>query len=112
MDEAFKAMVEPRRRAILQLVQIDELSAGDIALQFDVSRPAISQHLSVLLEAGLIDMRREGTKRLYRANMTQIRQLRAFWDEYWDISLLRLKLEAEKRHRQNQKKKKRGSKPG
>ncbi len=103
MDDAFKAIAEPRRRAILQLVQVDELSAGEISHQFDVSRPAISQHLSVLLDAGLIEMRREGTKRLYRANMTQIRRFQAFWDEFWDVSLLRLKLAAEKQHRKSGK---------
>lgn len=106
MDVALKAVAEPRRREILRLVQAEELSAGEICDFFDVSGPAISQHLAVLLEAGLVEMRREGTRRLYRASMTRIRQLRAFWEEFWDVSLLRLKLEAEKKHREDQSKKK------
>jgi len=67
VDEAFKALVEPRRRAILRLVATDELAAGEIAAAFSVTRSAVSQHLSVLKEAGLVAERRAGTRRLYRA---------------------------------------------
>ncbi|MCR9142619.1 MAG: metalloregulator ArsR/SmtB family transcription factor [bacterium] len=115
MDDAFKAIAEPRRRAILQLVQVDERSAGEIAQHFEVSRPAISQHLAVLLDAGLVEMRREGTKRMYRANIAQIQRFQAFWNEFWDVSLLRLKLDAEKRHRENTgaaKERRKGPGPG
>src|SRR5580693_6776711 len=66
-DEALKAIAEPRRRAILRLVAHDELAAGEIAAAFDVTRTAISQHLSVLKNAGLLTERRQGTRRLYRA---------------------------------------------
>ena len=69
MDAALKAIAEPRRRAILRLVWSRELPAAAIADEFrDVSRPAISQHLSVLKDAGLVTERRDGTRRLYRAN--------------------------------------------
>ena len=61
-----RAIAEPNRRAILRLVWDAEMSAGDIASHFDVSRPAISQHLRVLHQAGLIGERRAGTRRLYR----------------------------------------------
>jgi DNA-binding transcriptional ArsR family regulator len=64
---ALRALVEPRRRSILRLVSHDELSAGEIASAFDVTRPAVSQHLTVLKDAGLLTERREGTRRLYRA---------------------------------------------
>ena len=67
MEAALKAIGAPTRRAILRLVADDERSAGEIASHFDVTRPAISQHLTVLKEAGLVDERRNGTKRLYRA---------------------------------------------
>ena len=67
MQTAIQALVEPRRREILQLIRDRELSAGAIASGFDVSRPAISQHLGVLKEAGLVSERREGTRRFYRA---------------------------------------------
>jgi len=66
-DEALKAVAEPRRRAILRLVAEDELPAGEIAAAFDVSRTAVSQHLTVLKNAGLLTERRDGTRRLYRA---------------------------------------------
>ncbi len=67
MEAALRAIAEPRRREILRLVWSAELPAGEIARRFDVTRPAISQHLSVLKEAGLVTERRDGTRRLYRA---------------------------------------------
>jgi len=87
VDDALKAIAEPRRRAILRLVSGDELAAGEIAAQFDVSRPAISQHLGVLREAGLVEERRAGTRRLYRARPEGIAELRSFLDDLWAASL-------------------------
>jgi DNA-binding transcriptional ArsR family regulator len=87
MDDALKAIAEPRRRAILRLVSGDELAAGEIAAHFDVSRPAISQHLGVLREAGLVEERRVGTRRLYRARPAGLAELRALLDEMWASSL-------------------------
>src|SRR5437763_17209491 len=75
--DAFAALGEPRRREILRLVSSRELSVGDIARRFDVTRPAISQHLRVLKEAGLVTERRDGTRRLYRARPGTIAQPRA-----------------------------------
>ena len=66
MEAALKAIAGPRRRRILTLVRDGELSAGEIAAHFDVTRPAVSQHLNVLKEAGLVSERRNGTRRLYR----------------------------------------------
>src|SRR5260370_656285 len=66
-DETLRALAEPRRRAILRLVARDELAAGEIAAAFEVTRTAISQHLTVLKNAGLLAERRDGTRRLYRA---------------------------------------------
>jgi DNA-binding transcriptional ArsR family regulator len=86
-DEALRAIAEPRRRAILRLVAQDELAAGEIAAAFDVTRPAISQHLTVLKQAGLVDERRDGTRRLYRARPDGLAGLRAFLDEMWASSL-------------------------
>jgi DNA-binding transcriptional ArsR family regulator len=91
MDTAFKALAEPRRREILRLVWSEELPAARIAERFsDVTRSAISQHLGVLREAELILERRDGTRRLYRANHAQMDRLRRFLDEYWTGSLQRL----------------------
>ena len=69
-DEALRALAEPRRRAILQLVAHSELSAGEIASRFDVTRTAVSQHLTVLKHAGLLSERKLATRRLYRARCT------------------------------------------
>ncbi len=72
-----------------------ELAAGEIARHFDVTRPAISQHLRVLKEAGLVSERRNGTRRLYRARPEGIAELRAYLESYWDENLLLLKQAAE-----------------
>ena len=86
-DEALKAIAEPRRRAILRLVADDELPAGEIAAAFDVTRTAVSQHLTVLKNAGLLAERRDGTRRLYRARPEGLAGLREFLDEMWGSSL-------------------------
>jgi DNA-binding transcriptional ArsR family regulator len=95
IDSAVRAIAEPRRRAILSLVREDELSAGEIASRFDVTRPAISQHLTVLRDAGLLSERREGTRRLYRARPEGMAEMREFLDDFWSDRLERLKLAAE-----------------
>ena len=86
-DEALKAIAEPRRRAILRLVAHAELPAGEIAAAFDVSRTAVSQHLTVLKNAGLLTERRDGTRRLYRARPEGLEELRQFLDDVWASSL-------------------------
>jgi DNA-binding transcriptional ArsR family regulator len=95
MEAAIRALAEPRRRRILELVADRELSAGEIAAQFEVTRPAVSQHLSVLRAAGLVVERREGTRRLYRARPEGFVGLRAFLERFWDVGLERLKEAAE-----------------
>ena len=95
-----KAIAAPRRRQILTLVRDGELSAGEIARHFDVTRPAVSQHLNVLKEAGLVSERRNGTKRLYRARPEGLAQLKAFLEEFWDQRLDALKAEAEREEAQ------------
>jgi DNA-binding transcriptional ArsR family regulator len=94
------AVAEPRRRRILRLVRDGELAAGTIAGHFaDVSRPAISQHLRVLRDAGLLVERREGTRRLYRTRPEGFGELRAFLEELWDARLEALRREAEQEQR-------------
>ena len=99
MEAALKAIAAPRRRQILRLVRDGELSAGEIAAHFDVSRPAVSQHLSVLKEAGLVSERRDGTRRLYRARPQGLAELRTFLDEFWGERLEALKRESEREER-------------
>lgn len=100
MDEAVRAIGERRRREILRLLIARELPAGTIAQRFrDVSRPAVSQHLRVLKEAGLITERRDGTRRLYRADPVRIARLRAYLDTFWGERLEALRLGAEEEMR-------------
>lgn len=95
MDAALRAIAEPRRRAILRLVWDRELPAGQIASHFEVTRPAVSQHLRVLKEADLVRERRDGTRRLYLAKRDTVAELRDFLDEYWSGTLSRLRDVAE-----------------
>jgi DNA-binding transcriptional ArsR family regulator len=99
VEAALKAIAASRRRQILALVRDGELSAGEIAAQFDVTRPAVSQHLNVLKEAGLVSERRNGTKRLYRARPEGLAPLKEFLKEFWDPRLDVLKREAEREER-------------
>jgi DNA-binding transcriptional ArsR family regulator len=99
VEAALKAIVAPRRRHILALVRDEELTAGEIASHFDVTRPAISQHLNVLKEAGLVNERRNGTRRLYRARPEGLTELREFLEDFWSEKLEVLKHEAEKEER-------------
>ena len=103
MEAALKAIAAQHRRRILRLVRDEELSAGEIASHFDVTRPAVSQHLSVLKEAGLVNERRNGTRRLYRARPEGLAELKAFLDELWGERLEALKREAEREERKHGK---------
>jgi DNA-binding transcriptional ArsR family regulator len=107
IDLVARAIAEPRRRRILALVSGEELSAGEIAARFDVSRPAISQHLTVLRGAGLLSERRQGTSRYYRARPEGLAGLRDFMDRFWTDRLERLKLAAELEQQRRDKRGKR-----
>jgi DNA-binding transcriptional ArsR family regulator len=97
VDEALRAVADPTRRAILRLVREDELPAGAIAEHFpSMSRPAVSQHLRVLTDAGLVDVRAEGNRRLYRWRREGLRDAAEFLDEMWTDRLARLKAAAER----------------
>ena len=99
MEAAVRAIAAPRRRQIMSLVRDGELCAGEIAAHFEVTRPAISQHLNVLKEAGLVSERRSGTQRLYRARPEGLAELRAFLEDFWGDRLETLKREAEREER-------------
>jgi DNA-binding transcriptional ArsR family regulator len=89
------AVADPIRRRVLELVRDRELAAGELAAQFDVSRPAVSRHLRVLREAGLVHERREGRLRLYRAEPEPLDELRSWLESYWDARLDALRRLAE-----------------
>ena len=99
IDLALSALAEPRRREILRLVRDQELTAGSIAAHFEITRPAISQHLTVLREAGLVVERRDGTRRWYRARPDGTQELRAWLEAFWDDGLTRLAAAAEQEER-------------
>jgi DNA-binding transcriptional ArsR family regulator len=97
VDAALRAVADPTRRTILRLVRQDELPAGKIADHFpSMSRPAVSQHLRVLEDAGLVSVRPDGNRRLYRWRREGLRDAAEFLDEMWTDRLARLKVAAER----------------
>ena len=100
-DDLLRALADGTRRDILRLVWTHERSAGEIATRFAVTRQAVSQHLGVLLGCGLVSVRAEGTRRLYRANRRPLEQLRAEFDLFWDDSLDRLSSAAQELERES-----------
>jgi DNA-binding transcriptional ArsR family regulator len=96
---ALRAVSEPRRQQILRLVWDRERPAGEIAASFDVTFGAVSQHLRVLHDAGLVTVRRDGRRRLYQARREDLGPLRAVLEDLWRSGLeeLRTLAEAEER---------------
>ena len=83
----FAALGDPTRRAVLARLRTGPRSVGEIVATLPVSQSAVSQHLRVLREAGLVTDRREGTRRLYQVDLEGLTALRAYVDEYWDEAL-------------------------
>lgn len=84
---AIAALADPTRRNIFERLRNGPLAVGELAEQLPVSRPAVSQHLKVLKEAGLVSERRNGTRRLYRIEPRGVGALRAYFDQFWDEAL-------------------------
>jgi DNA-binding transcriptional ArsR family regulator len=95
VEATAQAIADPVRRRVLELVRDRELPAGDIAGEFEISRPAISRHLRVLRQAGLVTERRDGRQRLYRADPAPLEELGRWLDGYWSGRLAALKTLAE-----------------
>jgi DNA-binding transcriptional ArsR family regulator len=95
MEQALRAIANPRRRAMLELVWDRERGASEIAALSGLSKPAASQHLRVLREAGLVRVRVAGNQRLYRSDAVRIEELRAALDAFWGDRLGRLRAEVE-----------------
>jgi DNA-binding transcriptional ArsR family regulator len=93
-----RALADPHRREIVRMVQVAELPAGQIAAHFELTQQAISQHLMVLKRAGVLDERREGTRRLYRFRAESLEPVRELLDEFWPDALGRLKRAVERDH--------------
>lgn len=92
MDTLLKTLGEAKRCEIIRLVWSDEMPATQIAAHFPgVTRSAISQHLGVLRRTGLLNERRDGTRRLYSVNQSEIARLRAFLDSFWTNGLDKLR---------------------
>ena len=81
------ALGDPTRRAVLEVLEGGAKPVGEIARHLPVSRPAVSQHLRVLKEAGLVRDRKEGTRRLYSVDTDGLRALREYLERYWDVAL-------------------------
>ncbi len=90
------ALGEPTRRTILERLRGGPLSVGEIAEGLPVSRPAVSQHLRVLRQAGLVSERKEGTRRIYRLEPAGLGELRAYLDSFWTVALAGFKAAAER----------------
>ena len=86
-----RALAEPRRQAMLRLVRDGPRSVGEIAEHFDITQQAVSQHLQVLREAGLVAVRRSGQRRLYVVRPEGLETLEEFLRELWPAGLERLK---------------------
>jgi len=100
-SDAFNAVAEPRRRDILSLLVSQERPVGDIVAMLELPQPSVSKHLRVLLEVGLVDVRREGRQMFYRTNADAIKPLHEWtgsFERYWSNQLARIKERAEAKH--------------
>ena len=101
-SDAFNAVAEPRRRDILSFLVSQERAVNDIVATLNLPQPSVSKHLRVLLEVGLVDVRREGRQMFYRTNSDAIRPLHEWtgtFERYWSHQLARVKERAEAREK-------------
>jgi DNA-binding transcriptional ArsR family regulator len=96
IDSAFRALADPTRRRIIELVAVRGMTAGDIAGHFATTRPAVSQHLTVLRRAGLVSERREGRTRVYQTNPRTVDDVVQHLQSFWSGRLQELKRQAER----------------
>ncbi|PYU86741.1 MAG: transcriptional regulator [Acidobacteria bacterium] len=100
-SDAFNAVAEPRRRAILNYIAFEERPVGEIVDSLGLGQPSVSKHLRVLLQVGLVNVRRDGRRMLYRTNAEAIRPLHAWtstFSRYWRHQLSRVKERAERKN--------------
>jgi DNA-binding transcriptional ArsR family regulator len=94
-----EALGDATRRAVFELLREGPRAVGDLARELPVSRPAVSQHLRVLKEAGLVTERRNGTKRLYRIDPGGVEALRTYFEVFWTEALASFKAAADDERR-------------
>ena len=95
--DGWSALADPTRRAIFELIAERPRPVGEVADHLPVSRPAVSQHLKVLKEAGLVVDRAVGNRRIYRVNPDGVGAMRAYLDRFWNQALAAFKVAAEQR---------------
>src|SRR3954470_4464627 len=102
-DRLFTALHDPTRRAVLERLRSGPKPVGEIAHGLPVTRPAVSQHLKVLKEAGLVDDRSEGTRRIYQIDPKGLGAIRAWLDQFWDSALSAFAEEVERAAKREKK---------
>jgi len=95
---AFAALGDPTRRAVFERLARGPRPVGEIARGLPVTRPAVSQHLRVLKDAGLVRERRQGTRRLYSVDPSGLEAMRGYLDQFWNRALAAFKVAAERAH--------------
>src|SRR3954469_22005088 len=100
--KAFAALADPTRRAVFERLSRGPRAVGELAEDMPVSRPAVSQHLKVLKEAGLVTDRPDGARRVYQIDPQGLGQLRAWLDRFWDAALAAFVAEAERNDEEDQ----------
>jgi DNA-binding transcriptional ArsR family regulator len=100
--EVIAALADPTRRAVFEQLRDGPRPVGEIAARLPVSRPAVSQHLRVLKEAGLVTERRDGTRRLYRIDPNGVGAIRDYFDQFWTDALAAFKAAAEAEQRRSE----------
>lgn len=100
--KAFAALADPTRREVFERLAQGPRAVGDLAKGLPVSRPAVSQHLKVLKEAGLVTDRSEGTRRVYQIDPHGLGQIRGWFDRFWEVALQAFVSEAEREEREGE----------
>ena len=103
-ERVFSALHDPTRRAVLERLRGGPKAVGEIAQGMSVTRPAVSQHLKVLKEAGLVDDRSEGTRRIYQIDPKGLGAMRAWLDQFWDSALTAFAAEIERANKKDDNK--------
>jgi DNA-binding transcriptional ArsR family regulator len=96
-QNGFSALADPTRRAIFERLARGPRAVGELAREFPVSRPAVSQHLKVLKDAGLVVDEPDGSRRLYRVDPRGVEEMRAYFDSFWSDALAAFKKAAERK---------------